>query len=190
MGASRGRLSAEQKEAIYELRKAGCTGPQIQKKCAQGYKPRGSDEALPPFSVTPAYALDISRRMMAEREELYAPRNIDGLTKESLQNMAGRLVLIAEREIARQDRLQKQGKLKAAAVAGLVDAIARLQRLYEKLGEPPTEGGEASSEDDAGEQKPPDWVGDWLADGDQENDDDRPDDPPQETAEPVADEPV
>lgn len=153
------RLTPEQEFLIYELRKAGKSGGEVEKICARGYKEH------PPFSVSPTHARDVGRKIMDERGELYSSELATAPPSEALEKLARRLLHVADRESARLDRLQRAGRLDGDKVARLATALTRLHTLHERLekaragagdGEQP--GGEGKGPDADGRQQGSAWI--------------------------------
>jgi hypothetical protein len=132
VAASYGKLSPAQKEAIYELKKAKKSGREIRRICAQGYKD------LEPFSVSAQHANTIGRQLMIERDELFTATVHKMPPGQAVHHLARRLIVLADRESLRLERLQRVGKLDAVKLAKLAGAVVKVHELVERIAaEPP-----------------------------------------------------
>ncbi len=167
VAASHPNLTPIQREAIYALKRKGKSGEEIRRVCARGTEVDG--QAVPPFSVSGQHANTVARRLGAERGELYTSAIGNLEDGEALDALTARLIATAEREIQRQEQLQKRGRLDAAQVGKLATALAKLYGLAERKGEtvrPP--GGEVKAPEAVPD--PPTLAEQLIADGGAEED--------------------
>lgn len=168
MAASHPSLTPSQRETIYALRKKGKSGEAIRRLCAQGV------DDQPPFSVSAQHALTVSRRIGAERGELYASAIGNMEDAEALDALTARLIATAEREIQRQEQLQKRGRVDAAQVGKLAAALEKLYRLAERKAEtvrPPSGPAKGNDTGPEAEPEPPSLAETLIAEGDDAADD-------------------
>lgn len=143
VAASYGSLSPVQREAIYELKKQKKSGNEIKRIVARGYK------ELHPFSVSAQHANAIARKLMIEREELFEASVTKMADGEAVETLARRLIVLADRESLRLQRLQANGKLDIARLTKLAGAVTKLQGMLERMGESGSNGNGEGKKDDA-----------------------------------------
>lgn len=153
MARSSGKLSAAQREAIYDLKKKGKTGRVIRDALKAGYSPTGDEvDRLDPVNLSISECNRIAKRLMDERDELFSSRVRDKPPHEGLTILAKRLIIIAERETVRLEAAVKRGQLDSNKLARLATAMVRLYGLLERAegqadpDEPTDNGGDTETD--------------------------------------------
>lgn len=142
MGHSYGKLTPGHQEAIYRLKKAGKSGREVRLILAAGT----GGEA--PVSVSADRCNKVYRRIAEERDELYTSAILTMPAPQGLRNLTRRLMILAERELARLERAERAGRLDANKLAKLANAVAKLHGLLERnaaLFDPGDDGGDEQS---------------------------------------------
>lgn len=152
MGASYGKLTPGHEEAIYRLRKERNssgrprTGTEIRDALARGV------DGEPPVSISADRALKVARKLIDERDELYSVDVQKRAPREGLQLLNKRLMVLADKETARLERAERQGRLDANKLGKLAGALAKIHALQDRLerpDDPQGGGGPTGKKDDS-----------------------------------------
>lgn len=151
------RLTAEQRERIYALKEKGKSGAETARLCALGF------EDLPPFKVTGQRCNDVWRKMARERDTLYGFNFKRGPMDEGIRRLARIGIIIADREMERQDRNQKRGQLNGNQLSALAGALKRLHMLARDIEAEPPDSSQNGAEGVSGATED-DWMAGMLSD--------------------------
>jgi hypothetical protein len=149
MGGITRTLTDAQKDAVADAFAIGRDGKNRSKKMSAAAIARaaaaGELPGHPAFDISEPYVRQIGRKRLAERGTLYAVGvDMSNPGKANRANLE-RLARLGAREVSRLERLQGQGKLDAADIGKLAQAIGKVESVRESLGDNGTSGNGAKS---------------------------------------------
>lgn len=127
MGRTPKRLTGPQRDRIYDLCRSGKTSAVVSTLCLEG------DEDLKGFRVSASYVRTVYMRERERRGELYRPQTTGLPNPRAIQNLVGRMIETAEREVERCERAQINRKFNPDHFAKLAIAIGRLDKLASQI---------------------------------------------------------
>jgi hypothetical protein len=131
----------QQRQAIYELKREGLSGPQTARACAAGTK------GLEPFAPTPETCNRIAQEEAANRDDLaLSPIAREPDHTEAFRKLVRETMSVAERQVQQLRRDVARAKPSdrvpnAKATDALANALVKLHRLIEAVPSKPEANG-------------------------------------------------